>query len=544
MKATFDMEPEVPAEELYLSLSFQGATLQAKLQHAKQLFDRQESEVFRLRTELKRSETLIKKLQETAALQSQNQNNTSSAFALPSEFKQSWEDLQGELMDTFEEFLEEHWLMVWLVRDVTQLVYTHVLENLDLRLTTLTAVFMLDESQKEHIKKTFSRLFQDNCGKMLAITESQFSELRLNFERKAKAYVPEDQWNKLVNTVEQGAFRTFIEHWLKLCLHMIFSEPRLTLTFTDYLDYSVLTKPEDVFVIDGFPKGNPKCVVVLPPPFRSGSPYLGLKPAVLILTPDQEELQSEEQQKLRSEELHKLKSEDEESLEPASPLVSEPIPCNHTAHLDAQPESEDDEGPGTPNSFRQSKQSTYTQKYEQKINLSRSPYARKQTPAKEASPKEVMALYQHFKTLRKNDGKPKPESHPTEEEEPANRYSTMPLQVQKPSNTRNEKAMKIDIVSTGQLTSTRKSFDETPSSTQRFRKEGLCPNCRAKLPCHRCEGLRAETYSKPSRAHSSSMLEEKEGGNKTTLMKKRLETTNRAFRQNEAMRPKEACKVM
>lgn len=485
-----------------------------------------------MRTDLKRSETLVKKLQETAALQSQNQNNTSSSFALPSEFKQSWEDLQGQLIDTFEDFLEQHWLLAWLVRDVTLLVYDHVVQDLDQRLTTLTGIFLLDGSQKEQIKKTFSRLFQDNCGKMLPITESQFSELRLSFERKVKAYVPEEDWGKLVNTVEQSAFRTFIEHWLKLCLHMVFSEPRLTLTFTESLEYSVLTRPEDVFVIDGFPKGSPKCVVVLPPPFRSGAAYQGLKPAVLILTPQDEELSTEEQLRLRCE----------ESLEPASPLISEPIPCNSAGLLDEQPESEDEESPDTPTRYRQSKPG-YTQKYEQKVNKRHS-YTRKLTPAEEVKPKpkEVMALIHHFKHLPNYESKARAASRLAEDEDSSNRCSTMPLQVRKSPNTRKEKLIKpLEFISSGQqLLSSRKSFDETPSSTQRLRKEGLCPSCRGKLPCHRCEELRAEAYSKPSRTHSSSMLEEKDDGKKTTLMKKRLETARRTIRQKEAQR----CKMM
>ena len=40
----------------------------------------------------------------------------------------------------------------------------------------------------------------------------------------------------------------------------------------------------DYFCIDGFPKeGNP-CVVVLPPPYRQGYVYQGIKPAVIVLS--------------------------------------------------------------------------------------------------------------------------------------------------------------------------------------------------------------------------------------------------------------------
>jgi hypothetical protein len=40
------------------------------------------------------------------------------------------------------------------------------------------------------------------------------------------------------------------------------------------------------------------------------------------------------------------------------------------------------------------------------------------------------------------------------------------------------------------------------------------------------------------------MLEEKEDGHKTILMRKKLETAKRGIRQNESLRSKEACKVM
>ena len=40
----------------------------------------------------------------------------------------------------------------------------------------------------------------------------------------------------------------------------------------------------DYYCIDGFPReGNP-CVVVLPPPYRQGYVYQGIKPAVIVLS--------------------------------------------------------------------------------------------------------------------------------------------------------------------------------------------------------------------------------------------------------------------
>jgi hypothetical protein len=37
----------------------------------------------------------------------------------------------------------------------------------------------------------------------------------------------------------------------------------------------------DYYCIDGFPQDGFPCVVVLPPPYRSGYVYQGIKPAIL-----------------------------------------------------------------------------------------------------------------------------------------------------------------------------------------------------------------------------------------------------------------------
>ena len=504
-----------------------------------------------MRAELKRSEMLVKKLQETATLQGQNQNNTSSTFTLPSEFKKSWEELvQETLLDVFSPFFEQHCLLVWLVRDVTELVYDYVMQELDRKVSSLLSLFVLDPVQKDSVKKSFLRMFQDNCTKMIPLTDDSFSQLRLSFERRTRAYIAPKQRSSLVTVLESSDFKEFIGKWLKLCLHMVLSEPRITVTFAKQLEYSVLSRPEDYYCIDGFPKGNPKCVVVLPPPVRHGTPYQAIKPAVLILAKDQPELSLDEQQSflLKSE-------EDGDSMEMTSPLVSEPLPPHvPPLTMDGLPDNEDSRSdqPETPLSILKGKQSTYAQRYEQKMTLSKSPFARKASPQHKEG--DTMALVNRFKSLKQYESKAKATNKLTEEDEDS-RYSTMPLQVRKPLS-RGEKLGK-QVPMQPSLESTlkaRKSFDEMPTSTQRYRpKDGLCLHCRSKLPCHRCEGLRTvdSGYSKPSRAHSSSVLDpdptpKPDSIPQTTLMKKRMESAKRAIRQNEPNRPpgKETCKVM
>jgi hypothetical protein len=62
----------------------------------------------------------------------------------------------------------------------------------------------------------------------------------------------------------------------------------------------------DYYCIDGFPKEGYPCVVVLPPPYRSGYVYQGIKPAVIVLNDPSDELM--EHVRVKQEELlEKLK---------------------------------------------------------------------------------------------------------------------------------------------------------------------------------------------------------------------------------------------
>jgi len=69
----------------------------------------------------------------------------------------------------------------------------------------------------------------------------------------------------------------------------------------------------DYYCIDGFPKEGYPCIVVLPPPYRSGYVYQGIKPAVIVLNSPSEELR--EHVRVKQEELlEKLKLKRQISL--------------------------------------------------------------------------------------------------------------------------------------------------------------------------------------------------------------------------------------
>ena len=63
----------------------------------------------------------------------------------------------------------------------------------------------------------------------------------------------------------------------------------------------------DYYCIDGFPQDGFPCVVVLPPPYRSGYVYQGIKPAILPVDVATEEIIEHVRHK-QEELLEKLKS--------------------------------------------------------------------------------------------------------------------------------------------------------------------------------------------------------------------------------------------
>jgi hypothetical protein len=54
---------------------------------------------------------------------------------------------------------------------------------------------------------------------------------------------------------------------------------------TEKFEFWMFNK-NDYYCIDGFPREGYPCVVVLPPPYRQGYVYQGIKPAVIVLSND------------------------------------------------------------------------------------------------------------------------------------------------------------------------------------------------------------------------------------------------------------------
>jgi hypothetical protein len=106
---------------------------------------------------------------------------------------------------------------------------------------------------------------------------------------------------ELEDNISTNDFKRFFRAIYKLSLHMVLNDPPILLGMepwssrrnkTDLLekyDFWMYNK-SDYYCIDGFPQDGFPCVVVLPPPYRQGYVYQGIKPAILPVDVASDEL--------------------------------------------------------------------------------------------------------------------------------------------------------------------------------------------------------------------------------------------------------------
>jgi len=107
----------------------------------------------------------------------------------------------------------------------------------------------------------------------------------------------DDDVDMFEDNISTPDFIRFVQAIIKLQLHMVLNEPPIELSMltkvdrekkidlTEKFEFWMFNK-NDYYCIDGFPREGYPCVVVLPPPYRQGYVYQGIKPAVIVLSND------------------------------------------------------------------------------------------------------------------------------------------------------------------------------------------------------------------------------------------------------------------
>jgi hypothetical protein len=154
---------------------------------------------------------------------------------------------------------------------------------------------------REHLSKRMATVFQEHSMSIFSLTDDQIDSVikdkylpkleNMEFESEERK---EEAQELLDDNINSPDFKKFFRAVMRLSLHMFLNDPPIqvaTQTIVernkqasklDKFDFWMYSK-NDYYCIDGFPKeGNP-CAIVLPPPYRQGYIYQGIKPAVVVI---------------------------------------------------------------------------------------------------------------------------------------------------------------------------------------------------------------------------------------------------------------------
>ena len=121
-------------------------------------------------------------------------------------------------------------------------------------------------------------------------------------------------------------FMNFVKIAVDLTIHMVLNDPPIKLelvpwesrktkaTVLEKFEFWMYSK-QDYYCIDGFPTEGMPGVVVLPPPYRAGYVYQGLKPAVIVLNNDNLEDEDVFQEGDKDNIMEHIKVKQEEMIE-------------------------------------------------------------------------------------------------------------------------------------------------------------------------------------------------------------------------------------
>lgn len=268
----------------------------------------EDQELIHYRAENIRLQKQLKQVQDNLALYAANNNNTSSKFMLPSEFKVKWEGMIKETMPSaFISLFEFPLLSVYAIQGLAMQVLKSVKECL-LGKTTQFANLLGTNIESLHQNTLLLKIFQDHYQTLIrqelepkALLSGLLQEcVEKYYEDHREAIECKNQW---IEELEENEDLTqWISTFWSLCCFIQLSEQNIQFALTEIKIEFIPFKKNEFYCVDGFGKDGANSLVIIPPVMRADQVYNGLKHAILILSPQDQNLQHDllarEQQKL------------------------------------------------------------------------------------------------------------------------------------------------------------------------------------------------------------------------------------------------------
>ena len=152
------------------------------------------------------------------------------------------------------------------------------------------------------LHKKLQSVFKDYSTQVFSYDTEQVKKfLNEKYKPRCQAILEADEDDEAMDLFEDNVdtpdFVRFVQAIVKLQLHMVLNDPPIELSMLSCAERQTkedlleryefwMFNKNDYYCIDGFPREGYPCVVVLPPPYRQGYVYQGIKPAVIVLSDD------------------------------------------------------------------------------------------------------------------------------------------------------------------------------------------------------------------------------------------------------------------
>lgn len=320
-----DINSKVISNELSKTKAISDIT-EEKLKELTEKNEKLEKECLKFKIQLKSMEN---KVQEVSEKNYKSTTNTSSKFILPSEFKQMWDSIaQENIIDTFIDVFTDQRLAYFLISEFFYLNLSNFRSFFESKLQKVLEQFkipignLIDKDPKKSnnknkvmekassslsyllkffrplIEEFFENIFYDE--EEINLYSNNIKDLLLQNVLK-QTEVDESLLEDLKYCLNSDYFKTFVNVMKKISLYCEMHEPPLKFEIDNIENRKPIIKffkNSDIICVDGLPKENKLCLVLVEPPIlKNNYYYMSLKPIVIVYNngcfPEEEKIMKE-----------------------------------------------------------------------------------------------------------------------------------------------------------------------------------------------------------------------------------------------------------
>ncbi|CDW71703.1 UNKNOWN [Stylonychia lemnae] len=236
--------------------------------------------------------TKLKETEEKSILNKKNSNNTTSSFALPSEFKTQWDGLMSEhLIDAFGVHLQRPRIFTILAQQSFKTVIKIIEDQKLEKIQIISDILNFSDNLEciDIIKARLQPVFQEQAKIIFKYNQT---DIISKFKNELKALKIKKDF---IDELEDEDMYNYFQKLFSIILHMKLSDPIISLNLPyvqqndsriliDFYKDLVLSpfKNKEHYCADGFPKEGSNCFVILSSPMRDSHIYQGIKQTVLM----------------------------------------------------------------------------------------------------------------------------------------------------------------------------------------------------------------------------------------------------------------------